>query len=1059
MELRVLGPLEVTAGHEIVLISGGRQRTALLTALALHPGDVVSTATLVDLLWGESPPHNAANALQGLVSKLRAVLGNDLIARQGSGYTLKVRPEQVDAVQFERLAAAGREALKSGDFARADERLTAALALWRGEVFSEFTGGIPAELTRLAEERLAVLEDRIDADLACGRDGALIAELESLVARHPLRERLWGQLIVALYRGGRQADALRAYQRARQVLAEDLGIEPSAELHRLEAAVLAHDSSLDRPAAPRPRAGAEPSPTNLQTELTSFIGRIDALDSVCALLDAHRLVTLTGPGGAGKTRLAMEAARRRLAQHPDGVWVVELAPLTDPHSVASIITTTIGLREGAEVGGGNDSRPVTARLVEFLRERQVLLLLDNCEHLVAEAAALAEQLLVSSPGLHVLATSREGLAVPGERLWPVPPLPLEDAVALFVDRARGVLPAFTPTTHEASVIADICRRLDGLPLAVELAAARVSAFSLTEIAYRLHDRFRLLIGGSRTALPRQQTLRAVVDWSYELLDEEERLVVERLSVFAGGCSLAAAEAVCSGDGVDRGDVATIIARLVAKSLVVAHPRADQARYWQLQTIVDYGRERLAARGDAASVRARHIRWFEDFAGQVDRGLQGANQQRWLDAADTELDNLRAAMDWCIVDGQADAALSIAGALGWYWWYSGQASDGWRWLAAALGSPAESSAVLRARALAFHGWLGLYTATAAQAVSETEQAVALLRGAGDPEALALAAVLHAGATWSRGDSDSALASVHEAQAVLHGAEDAWILTVARLIEGMAHLAACRLDEAEEALKEAVDRFRVAGDQWGVSYVYAQLGDLYAVRGDYQKAADLLDEAIALAARSHLRAYDALVSAHRGMIAVQLGDADAADQYLSSALAKGRELAIAPVAGLALTGKGLLARRFGRLDDAERSLQEALAIFQASSLPSERALVLASLGYVAELRGDAVEAQQRHADALDAARQIRNARGMALAIEGLAGAAALRGDGEQAARLLGSAAGLRDQFGGQLPSPERMDVDRAIERALGLVRPEVYAAAFDQGRQASLDDILAEQLITR
>ena len=433
-------------------------------------------------------------------------------------------------------------------------------------------------------------EERLDIELQLGFHHRAIVELEALVASHPLREGLRGLLMLALYRAGRQADALRIFQDGRQILGEDLGLEPGPELRRLESAILTHDPALARPevAAPVPRATA-PTFAGIPDSLTPLVGRDAEVRDLRALFVDHRLITLVGPGGVGKTRLALEVGRAEAEGLSFGGQLVELAPVGDPAGVPAAIASALDLQD-------------PNRLAELIGEQDRLIVLDNCEHVVTAAAEVAEHLLRRCPGLRILATSREGLRVGGETIWPVPPLAADDAIRLFVTRARSAGAAIELADDHDGVIADICAQLDGLPLAIELAAARTRAFPIAQIAARLNDRFRLLTGGSRTALPRQQTLRAVVDWSYELLFEDEQRIFERLSVFPGGCDLETAERVCADDAIAAADVADHVHALVEKSLVVAVPVVGGLRFTQLQTLAQYGFERLTERGDAVRIR-------------------------------------------------------------------------------------------------------------------------------------------------------------------------------------------------------------------------------------------------------------------------------------------------------------------------------------------------------------------------------------------------------------------------------------------------------------------------
>ena len=545
LELRLLGPVQAARADRDVPLGGPKQR-AVLALLLLEAGRVVPAGRLVEELWRGSAPPGAAKTLRSYVSRLRALLGPDaaLVAR-GGGYVITIDPKCLDARRFEQLAVAGQAALGRDEAAAAAGRFREALALWRGQALADVCEVEPLalEAARLEELRLAATEGRIEADLALGRHGELAGELESLVAQYPLRERLWRLLVLALYRGERQADALAAYRRARAMLAADLGLEPGEELRQLEQQVLRQNV----PAPPPPRLH------NLLAPLTSFLGREQEQAALEQLLGQARLITLTGAAGVGKTRLAVEAAARVVARFGQGVWLADLAAITSPGLVAVRVMEALGVRQDGDV-------PVIEALRYRLRAAELLLVLDNCEHLLDACAELAAALLGSSPGLRVLATSREPLGVAGEITYPVPPLALppdpadsvttawSPAVRLFLDRATTARGGGPARAGDAPVQAAgrICRALDGLPLAIELAAARMSTLSAAEIETHLTDRFAFLAYRRQVPDPRHQALQAAIDWSYQLLSAEERRVVGELSAFAGDFGLAQAAEVCSG---------------------------------------------------------------------------------------------------------------------------------------------------------------------------------------------------------------------------------------------------------------------------------------------------------------------------------------------------------------------------------------------------------------------------------------------------------------------------------------------------------------------------------
>jgi predicted ATPase/DNA-binding SARP family transcriptional activator len=567
VQFRLLGSVEVIAGGRELSL-GTRQQRALLATLVLRLNRVVSRDELIDQLWGEAEPPSAATSLHSLVSRLRRLLadadggaGGIVLETREPGYLLRADPACVDAHRFERLVSDARELLAGGGAARAAPLLRQALALWRGRALLDVAdaGRTRVEADRLEEARLGAVEDLADAELAAGHLHEAVALLEPHVAAQPFRERACGQLMIALYRLGRQADALAAYRRLRATVVEELGVEPTPALRRLEEQILHQSPELDGPQLcdeiPAPATPTLPR-HNLPVALTAFVGRVAELEELTRLLDASRLLTLLGVGGAGKTRLAIELGSSVLDCFPEGVWLADLSPVRDPARVVDEVSTAVGLP--ALMGG---SITLEERLCIHLHDRRALLVLDNCEHLVEAAAAVAHALLTRCPQVRIVATSRERLGLGGEVPWSVPPLSLppsgagdaqdvarSDAVALFCQRARSAQPGFAVSAANAAPVARICRRLDGIPLALELAAARLRILSAHQVAERLDDRFRLLTGGDRAAVPRHQTLRAAMDWSHQLLPAAEQALLPRLAVFPGSFDLAAAETVGGDEG-------------------------------------------------------------------------------------------------------------------------------------------------------------------------------------------------------------------------------------------------------------------------------------------------------------------------------------------------------------------------------------------------------------------------------------------------------------------------------------------------------------------------------
>src|ERR1700678_1678866 len=654
----MLGSFEVGADDGALADVPGARLRGLLIALALDPGRVVPRATLVDWIWGERPPADAVNALQRLVSRLRKALPEGVVEGQPDGYRLAVEPEAVDAVRFERLVGQARD---DGDPQRV-RLLREALALWRGAAMQGVgltdSAAFDAAVTRLEGLRLTAMEDRFDAEVSLGHGAELVTELTDLVVAHPLRERLVAALMRALVAAGRDSEALLVYQRTREALADALGVDPSSELSALHVALLRGELGRDELGRREQGWREESRKTNLRAELTSFVGRDADVAAVRELIAGHRLTTLIGPGGSGKTRLATEAARTLLSDLPDGAWLVELAAIGTDGDVAQSTLAGLGLRDA--LLGATPNAELTDRLVAAIREREALLILDNCEHVIESAAAFAHRVLGECQRLRILATSREPLGITGEALWPVEPLALPEgdaspgeiesspAVQLLRDRASAVRRDLTVDGRTSSTMARVCRALDGMPLAIELAAASLRTMSIDQLARRLDDRFRLLTSGSRTALPRHKTLRAVIDWSWELLTDAERTVLRRLSVFSGGASLEAAERVCAASAVEQGalelgaveqkQVLELLTALVEKSLLLAE--GDGApRYRMTGTITEYAGHRLAEAGESDLARHAHLGYFTELIDAAEPHLFRAEQLEWLATLEAEHDNI------------------------------------------------------------------------------------------------------------------------------------------------------------------------------------------------------------------------------------------------------------------------------------------------------------------------------------------------------------------------------------------------------------------------------------
>ena len=1042
MRIGLLGAFEARddAGQP-VQIPGTRLRT-LLARLALDQGHLVTTQSLVDAIWGERPPPGAGNALHSLVSRLRRALppGDGIrVESLPAGYRLSAAAEATDVAEFERLAAEGRACRDGGSADAAAGRFAGALALWRGAPLADLADAPFASpvIARLTELRLRTAADHAELALAAGRagdhaigraGGQLVADLQELALAHPLDERLAGLYLRALTADGRPAEALAAFEELRHGLAETLGTDPSPALRDLHTAILrglpsptgstaalaTPATETTAPASPTPAARAttpaSPTPaasticpTNLPAPATSFVGRERDLTLVRALLADARLVTLVGPGGVGKTRLAAELAAGW--QAPDGVWLAELAGITDPAEVPAAVCAALGLRPAAE------------ELTSQLAGRQLLIVLDNCEHLLDACARLAHDLLGGCPGVRILATSREPLTTPGERVYPVAPLPVpppavglgeamdSPALRLFADRAAAAVFGFGLTAENLPAVAEICRRLDGLPLAIELACARLRTLPATELAARLDDRFRLLTGGSRAALPRHQTLIAVVGWSWDLLTDAERTLARRLAVFAGGATPEAAEAVCADESLQPGAVVGLLGALADKSFAeLRHAPDAPPRYRMLDTIRAYAEAALDEAGESGRFRRAHAGYFLARAEAADPELRGGGQLAHLAWLRGEPDNLRAALRYAVDSADAETAVRLVAALGWYWTMSGNHAEAAGWLRETLALPGadDTECVPRTALAAAFGHDAMHHFAIQDFERGQRSATRAAKLAGDAPHPAVSLVL---ALLRQQEQSSA----QFGDLIDH--PDPWLAANGHLYRGFAAEVSGDAPAAAMHFAAARDGFAAVGDGWGLAGAVRHLGSGLGLGGDHAAAIAAIDQAIAFAEAVGSADDAAWMRAERGMIRLRAGDLAGARADLDGAAA-GHAARSAMVLAFAAAGLGEISRHTGDPDRARALLTAARRrLDEATGVPSRiRLLPLTGLARLAVSCGQLSEARGFLAEAFRLALAaepplIQDRPSIAGATEALAELALAVGRPADAARLLGYAAAVR------------------------------------------------------
>jgi predicted ATPase/DNA-binding SARP family transcriptional activator len=1055
LRVTLLDAFQTFRGEATVAVPGARLR-GLTVRLALAGGRVVAQDALVDAIWADDLPADPAHALQSLVSRLRRLLGSaDSVVQAAGGYRLNIDATDVDALRFEQLAAAGRDRLRAGDPIGAAAMLGEATALWAGRPGTEpavIAAVAPAAATHLARISVDAVVDLADAELALGHADTAGVRLTALLAEQPVHERAAALLMDALAAQGHQAEALSLYERIREALAENLGVDPGTALRER------HVDLLRTPAIPE-----KPKPSNLPTPLTSLIGRDDDLARIMALLAAGRLVTVVGPGGAGKTRLAVEAARRRSHEYHDGAWIIDLASVTEPAKVGAAVLAAIGLRGGTlfdtRTRREGDELDV---LVEQLAGGEYLLLVDNCEHLIDAVAHLCEALLSRCPGLRVLATSREPLALNGEALVPLGPLALPGpdddteqiqraaSVRLFRERAAAVRPGFDTDESALPTVLRLVRALDGLPLALELAAARLRTLSLPELADGLSDRFRLLSTGTRTSLSRHRTLHAVIAWSWDLLSDHERTLAERVSVLPGGVTSASAVAVCAGTTVPAADVPDLLASLVDRSLLRLAP--DPGRYRMLETIREFGLQRLTATGRLASARDAAAAYLARLMAEYDPQLRGPGQLAASDLIRAEYDNILAALRWRCDAGDSAGAVALALSLTWFWHLFGRNSDAAFWLGEALAVPGGEVTPERvcAQAVLLLNRSEIRLDLGAEQLADDRTRMREVAGLllGYPQLPSPHAIF----------GPVLLTFLHEDQAALRGfaelteSGDAWLTGLARLFQAQIAENAGEIGVMRAQVEAALVCFHSVGDRWGQAAALPmrsqlrQYDDLDGALADLREARSLAGEFGALSIGDQ-------IGRDLRWIDLQLrkGDTGQALAMIDALRQRARHTASAELLILVDVREAEFWLRLGNVDRAGGLLGDAeQAVRSGATNPADHVLALFG-GVRAALStrtGDLAGAQRALTQAYAAARKTRDLPILSVVAVHTAELAGSYGDLHASAAVLGAAARLRGVHDNT--DPWIRDLADRGRIALG---GEAFARAYDGGWQLTPEEAVA------
>jgi predicted ATPase/DNA-binding SARP family transcriptional activator len=1008
LTVAVLGPVEVCRDSAPLIVPGGKT-TEVLIRLALDAGTLVPTDRLIEDLWAEQAVGVARNTLQAKVSKLRRVLGDAaLVTGSTAGYTLTIDPSCVDAIEVLRLAAVVGAERAAG---RADAAVLAcltALAMFRGDILPGAGDGewLTPHRARLQEVWLHLTEDHLGARLDLGAAGELVAELEALVAAHPLREELWKLLITALYRGGRQADALAAYGRVRQRLAEELGLDPGAELHALEQRVLRHDVGLDAPMRGGPVVPVALPRGNLPGMSSTMIGRAGDLAAVTGLMGEQRLMTVVGPAGVGKTRLAIEAAYG--AAPPGGAWLVRL----DDVRTGATLWPSVG--EALAIDAATE-----AMVLDRLRGSDLLLVLDNCEHLVEMLAEPVTRMLTATPGVRVLATSQVPLGVLGEVVYPLEPLPLTDSVALFASRAAQQRRSFSVDADTQPVIEAVCRSLDGLPLAIELAAARSKVLSVQEIARRLSDRFTLLSDPTGRRPPRQRTLGAALAWSYDLLFPDDQRGLWALACFSGGAPLAAAEHVLAALGVPEVTTLDVLGRLADRSLLSVDIAAGGAvRYRLLDSVREFSVTKAREAGIIDAGLRAHTAWFADAAARAEHGIRGPDQGTYLTMARTERANIDAALTWAKRHDPV-LGLRIANGFAWTWGVLGAGPDAVeRCRSAFVAAQAVAEPRELTVGLLLIGWLEASGGNLDHATADIEQAMRFA----DVDLQSVGQLYLSFVRTQQGRAQDALTLLADCRIEFHRRARSWEEGASWLLTAWAELALGETERGRAACDAALRSLLPFGDQWALNHAEALLGTVAQTEHRFTDAVVHLRRAAEATHHLGFTAAEAHHLMNLGRLQQQSGDPEAAIATLERAVATARtvgDLRTAAIAGVRL---GCVQRAAGDPGSARTVARSAQRWYDVAG-GGDGAILAGYLLAALDADDGAPHAAERLADVLAAARLGHDVETEVLTLDTLALVHAERRQMTDSRMLLDAADRVMLTAGHLVTDNDRSDGDRA------------------------------------